>query len=211
MLPSVFRNSSLCETRYRHRGAAAAAFVQSHEGGGGGPGAAAGAAPSLVKANRGSAAMLDPHKEVIALEDVTKVFYTDELETHALSGIHLTIYKGEDPTSRIRGPRPPEPAHHPGRRRAGGPVDGDLPAVQAEARRGTHPERDRHVAGNDVHRRVRTPAGPASGESGQRTRKAGVEWPERRRQAAGCHESRGRGAREREDAWHRDHRPDAAP
>ena len=39
--------------------------------------------------------MLEPRREVIALEDVTKVFYTDELETHALSGIHLTIYKGE--------------------------------------------------------------------------------------------------------------------
>ena len=39
--------------------------------------------------------MLEPREEVIALEAVTKVFYTDELETHALSGIHLTIYKGE--------------------------------------------------------------------------------------------------------------------
>jgi putative ABC transport system ATP-binding protein len=32
---------------------------------------------------------------VIRLEDVTKVFYTDEVETHALSGIHLAIRSGE--------------------------------------------------------------------------------------------------------------------
>jgi putative ABC transport system ATP-binding protein len=32
---------------------------------------------------------------VIRLEGVTKVFYTDEVETHALSGIHLDIRNGE--------------------------------------------------------------------------------------------------------------------
>ena len=32
---------------------------------------------------------------LIHLEGVTKVFYTDEVETHALSGIHLDIQKGE--------------------------------------------------------------------------------------------------------------------
>ncbi|HKS97561.1 MAG TPA: ABC transporter ATP-binding protein [Terriglobia bacterium] len=32
---------------------------------------------------------------LICLEGVTKVFYTDEVETHALSGIHLDIAKGE--------------------------------------------------------------------------------------------------------------------
>src|SRR5687767_14110012 len=32
---------------------------------------------------------------LIKLEGVTKVFLTDEVETHALSGIHLTITKGE--------------------------------------------------------------------------------------------------------------------
>ena len=32
---------------------------------------------------------------LIKLEGVTKVFYTDEVETHALSGIHLTISRGE--------------------------------------------------------------------------------------------------------------------
>ena len=32
---------------------------------------------------------------VIKLEGVTKVFFTDEVETHALSGIHLEIKKGE--------------------------------------------------------------------------------------------------------------------
>jgi putative ABC transport system ATP-binding protein len=32
---------------------------------------------------------------LIHLEGVTKIFYTDEVETHALSGIHLDINKGE--------------------------------------------------------------------------------------------------------------------
>src|SRR5258706_16115883 len=32
---------------------------------------------------------------LIQLSDVKKVFYTDEVETHALSGIHLDIKKGE--------------------------------------------------------------------------------------------------------------------
>ena len=34
-------------------------------------------------------------QSLICLEGVTKVFYTDEVETHALSGIHLDIHKGE--------------------------------------------------------------------------------------------------------------------
>src|SRR5512142_2031035 len=33
--------------------------------------------------------------KLIEIEDLTKVFYTDEVETHALSGIHLTINRGE--------------------------------------------------------------------------------------------------------------------
>ncbi len=32
---------------------------------------------------------------LIRLDGVTKVFYTDEVETHALSGIHLAVRKGE--------------------------------------------------------------------------------------------------------------------
>jgi putative ABC transport system ATP-binding protein len=32
---------------------------------------------------------------LIRMENITKVFYTDEVETHALSGIHLEIRKGE--------------------------------------------------------------------------------------------------------------------
>jgi len=32
---------------------------------------------------------------LVHMEGVTKVFYTDEVETHALSGIHLDIQKGE--------------------------------------------------------------------------------------------------------------------
>src|SRR5213596_2190394 len=39
---------------------------------------------------------------LIQLADVKKVFYTDEVETHALSGIHLDIKKGEYVT--IAGP-----------------------------------------------------------------------------------------------------------
>jgi putative ABC transport system ATP-binding protein len=34
-------------------------------------------------------------ESIIKLEGVTKVFYTDEVETHALDGIHLDIRKGE--------------------------------------------------------------------------------------------------------------------
>ena len=32
---------------------------------------------------------------LIEIENLTKVFYTDEVETHALSGVHLKINKGE--------------------------------------------------------------------------------------------------------------------
>src|SRR5271169_1499525 len=32
---------------------------------------------------------------MISMENITKVFYTDEVETHALSGIHMEIRKGE--------------------------------------------------------------------------------------------------------------------
>ena len=32
---------------------------------------------------------------IIEIENLTKVFYTDEIETHALSGVHLTIARGE--------------------------------------------------------------------------------------------------------------------
>jgi putative ABC transport system ATP-binding protein len=34
-------------------------------------------------------------QSLIHLEGVTKIFYTDEVETHALAGIHLDILKGE--------------------------------------------------------------------------------------------------------------------
>jgi putative ABC transport system ATP-binding protein len=32
---------------------------------------------------------------IIQIEDLTKIFYTDEIETHALSGVHLDINRGE--------------------------------------------------------------------------------------------------------------------
>src|SRR5947209_18708202 len=39
--------------------------------------------------------MTDAGQPLIQIEDLTKVFYTDEIETHALSGVHLSIRKGE--------------------------------------------------------------------------------------------------------------------
>src|ERR1700746_25282 len=39
--------------------------------------------------------MSEAEQALIEIEGLTKVFYTDEIETHALSGIHLTIRKGE--------------------------------------------------------------------------------------------------------------------
>jgi putative ABC transport system ATP-binding protein len=39
--------------------------------------------------------MTTNHQPLIRLEGVTKVFYTEEVETHALSGIHLDIRPGE--------------------------------------------------------------------------------------------------------------------
>ncbi len=38
---------------------------------------------------------MDTAQPLIRLDGVTKVFYTDEVETHALAGIHLEIKKGE--------------------------------------------------------------------------------------------------------------------
>lgn len=39
--------------------------------------------------------MSDSSEALISLKGVTKVFYTDEVETHALAGIHMNIEKGE--------------------------------------------------------------------------------------------------------------------
>ena len=39
--------------------------------------------------------MSEPAQTLIHLEDVKKVFLTDEVETHALSGIHMDIHQGE--------------------------------------------------------------------------------------------------------------------
>src|SRR5437879_1778020 len=39
--------------------------------------------------------MSEPGQPLIQIEDLTKVFYTDEVERHALSGVHLGIRKGE--------------------------------------------------------------------------------------------------------------------
>jgi putative ABC transport system ATP-binding protein len=37
----------------------------------------------------------DTNRSLIHLESITKVFYTEEVETHALSNIHLEIHEGE--------------------------------------------------------------------------------------------------------------------
>jgi len=42
-----------------------------------------------------AAVAMDEAKSLIHLEDLKKVFYTDEVETHALSGVHFTIEKGD--------------------------------------------------------------------------------------------------------------------
>ena len=39
--------------------------------------------------------MSDVAQNLIQIEDLTKIFYTDEIETHALSGVHLSIGRGE--------------------------------------------------------------------------------------------------------------------
>src|SRR6478735_10860996 len=39
--------------------------------------------------------MKDTAQPLIQIEGLTKVFYTDEIETHALSGVHLSVNKGE--------------------------------------------------------------------------------------------------------------------
>src|SRR5512135_710578 len=38
---------------------------------------------------------MNANDSIIKLEAITKVFYTEEVETHALSGVHLRIEKGE--------------------------------------------------------------------------------------------------------------------
>src|ERR1700692_1335899 len=39
--------------------------------------------------------MTHANQPLIQITDMTKVFYTEEIETHALSGVHLSIAKGE--------------------------------------------------------------------------------------------------------------------
>jgi putative ABC transport system ATP-binding protein len=38
--------------------------------------------------------MPEVSENLIQIEHLTKVFYTDEIETHALSGVHLRIARG---------------------------------------------------------------------------------------------------------------------
>ncbi|MGC9293507.1 MAG: ABC transporter ATP-binding protein [Acidobacteriaceae bacterium] len=39
--------------------------------------------------------MANSQDTLIQVEALTKIFYTDEIETHALSGVHLTVARGE--------------------------------------------------------------------------------------------------------------------
>ncbi|HXC96556.1 MAG TPA: ABC transporter ATP-binding protein [Edaphobacter sp.] len=39
--------------------------------------------------------MATTSETIIQIEDLTKIFFTDEIETHALSGVHLSINRGE--------------------------------------------------------------------------------------------------------------------
>jgi putative ABC transport system ATP-binding protein len=50
--------------------------------------------PSAARSKEGNHNMSTP-ETMIHLGDVSKVFYTDELETHALSGVHLEVRRGE--------------------------------------------------------------------------------------------------------------------
>ncbi len=50
---------------------------------------------SAASTNVAAAASSTPATSIIEIENLTKVFYTDEIETHALSGVHLSIGRGE--------------------------------------------------------------------------------------------------------------------
>jgi putative ABC transport system ATP-binding protein len=50
---------------------------------------------SAASTNVAAAANSTPATSIIEIENLTKVFYTDEIETHALSGVHLSIGRGE--------------------------------------------------------------------------------------------------------------------
>jgi putative ABC transport system ATP-binding protein len=43
----------------------------------------------------GNGTMTENGQPLIEIEELTKVFYTEEIETHALSGVHLSVNKGE--------------------------------------------------------------------------------------------------------------------
>jgi putative ABC transport system ATP-binding protein len=49
---------------------------------------------NITAQSSGSVALADG-KPLIRLDGITKIFYTDEVETHALAGIHLEIQQGE--------------------------------------------------------------------------------------------------------------------
>src|SRR6202044_1051776 len=48
-----------------------------------------------TRLQKGKAPMTEANLPLIQIADMTKVFYTDEIETHALSGVHLSIARGE--------------------------------------------------------------------------------------------------------------------
>jgi putative ABC transport system ATP-binding protein len=51
--------------------------------------------PATTTDPRSQTSPADRGPALVDLQDVSKVFYTEEVETHALSGIHLQIHEGE--------------------------------------------------------------------------------------------------------------------
>src|ERR1700727_1319979 len=50
---------------------------------------------SLELGRNGKGRVMMTTETIIQIEDLKKIFYTDEIETHALSGVHLNINRGE--------------------------------------------------------------------------------------------------------------------
>ena len=128
---------------------------------------------------------------LIRLDGVTKVFYTDEVETHALSGIHLEIRKGEYVVDRralglrqVDAAVDPRPARHADRRQ-----------LHAQRPAGGEPEHGRARADPQPRDRVHLPElQPDRRPHGLRERRAAAHLP--RHEVGRAQDARHRGARE---------------
>ena len=128
---------------------------------------------------------------LMKLDGVRKVFYTDEVETHALSGIHLDIKKGEYIS--IAGPSGcgkstllshTRPARLADRGRVHAQRHARRRPVALRTRAHTQPRDRLHLPGVQSHRRPH----------GLRERRAAAHLP--RHDVRGARGARGRGARE---------------